>query len=194
MSRSRQARRGILIASGVASSLLGCGKGDGGRETRKKPDPVAVIALANSYSFVNPSGPVNAITPLPPGDGVDEKDVPTMTIARAVPKVAPAPAGYVILALVNSDKPYKRLGVETGDNYVWRDETDADSKNWDTYMVPASPTSDPKKLKRESKKYSDGEHTEPRLVRSVTRAEFSFGACLEDPACGSGHCGYGDVY
>lgn len=204
MTWSRRCGHATRLA-GAALLLLACNNEGGGRTDSaaareggqqalrgKKPDPQAVMDLAKSYDFVNPSAPVDANTALP-GQPVPDTDAPNMTIARAVAKMSPAPVGFVILAVVTSDKAYKPLGIEPGLNYIWRDETDADAKKWETYMVPANVKSDPKKMKRENTKYSEGEHTEPRLVRTLTRAQFSFGACLEDPACGSGHCGYGDT-
>ena len=196
MSTSSWIQRRMVVALGMALMLPACTKGGDDARTAqappKKPDPAEVMELAKSYDFVNPQGPVAPSTALP-DPGVPEADAPTMTIARAVPKVSPAPAGKVIMALVHSDKAYKQLGIEAGDNYIWRDSTDSDNKKWETYMVPASAGSDPKKMKRAADKFSDGDHTEPRLVRSMTKALLAFGACLEDPACGSGHCGYGDV-
>jgi hypothetical protein len=194
MARSWQVRRGALVAAGMTLALLAC-NGDEAADTQTKPDPAEVAGLAKSYTFVNPRGPVPPVNPLPSGTGVPDNEAPTaITIARAVPTVTPAPSGKVILALVHSDRPYKHLGIAAGDNYVWRDESNSKPKKWVTYMVPAGANSNPKQLKRGKKKYSDGEHSEPRLVRTETRGRLAFGACLDDPACGSGHCGYGDVY
>lgn len=57
-----------------------------------KPKPADVIKLAEQYEFGNPTGPVAAISPIP-GQGVEDDEVPTITLARAVPKRSPAPAG-----------------------------------------------------------------------------------------------------
>jgi hypothetical protein len=184
----------MLLGLAAALSLQACNDGEE-VEAATKPVPAEVKALAGRYTFVNPSGPVAPMNPLPSGTGVPTTEAPSaITIARAVPTVAPAPSGKVILALVHSDRSYKHLGIAEGDNYVWRDESDPKPKKWVTFMVPAGAGSDPKQLKRGKKKYSDGEHSEPRLVRAVTRLGVAFGACLDDPACGSGHCGYGNVY
>jgi hypothetical protein len=198
MSRSWRTSRSTLLAASVLLSMQACDRTPKGADTAqaraKKPDPAAVAALAKSYDFVDPAAPVDAVTPLPDGTAVPEGAAPTvLTIARAVPTASPAPSGEVILALVNSNKAYPPLGIEVGDNWIWRNQADADPKKWDTYMVPAAAGSDPKKLKRDNKEYSNGSHEQPRLVRSINKAVLSFGACLDDPACGSGHCGYGDL-
>jgi hypothetical protein len=202
MARSWRFHHAALLAA-AALSLLACtksGNPDAKSAARdKKPTQAEVIELAKSYTFPNPREPVAPIADLPNPD-LPESEVPTtFTIARAVPVTPPGPVGRVLMALVYSNKPYKRLGIETGNNYIFRDSTERDAKKFETYMVPADPGSsgDAKKLKRASEKFSDGDHTEPRLVKSATKvmtgALFAFGACLEDPGCGSGHCGYGDL-
>lgn len=191
MSRSWLVRTTFVVGASL-SALQACTKS--AEITRKKPDPADVFALAKSYQFVDPQGPIDPVNPLPPGTGVKDSDAPTkITIARAVPTATPAPTGKVILALVNSDKEYKPLGIEEGDNYIYRDETDPDSTKWETYMVPVKAGSNPKHMKRDKERYSEGDHTQPRLVRVLTKSLVAFGACLDDPACQSGHCGYGDV-
>lgn len=188
-------RSSPMLAAGLAVMLLQA-LGGGTAEAQTKPVQSEVLALAKSYSFVHPLGPVETAYPLPKGTGVVSADAPKkITIARAVPSVTPAPSGKVIIALISSDKPYPFLGIAAGNNYVWRDESSSSSKKWVTYMVPELAGADPKRLKRTGKKYSDGEHTEPRLVHELKRRGLdAFGACLDDPMCGSGHCGYGNVY
>lgn len=161
-----------------------------------KPTQSEVLELAKSYDFVNPTGPIPAANPLPDGTGVPANQAPTsLTIERAVPKVSPAPEGKVILARVHSDKAYQHLGIEEGDNYIWVDRHLPKLLKhwWRTYMVPAKAGSDAKRLKRSDDEYSHGDPTEPRLVMMIVRGIESFGACLDDPNCGSGHCGFGDV-
>jgi hypothetical protein len=203
MSHSWTIRRGTTVAGGVALSLLACTQNadSGGKTVARdlKPTQAEVIELAKSYDFPNAKEPVAPIADLPDPD-LPEADAPTkLTIARAVPKTPPGPVGRVLMALVYSDKPYKRLGIEEGNNYVFRDSTGKDPKKFETYMVPADPKSsgDAKKLKRDSDKYSEGDHTEPRLVKTaakrMTGTMLAFGACLEDPGCTSGHCGYGGL-
>jgi hypothetical protein len=161
---------------------------------RKKPDPTQVAELVTHYDFVDPTGPVAATIPLPDGTQLPDAAAPVaFTIARAVPKSSPAPSGKVILALIKSDKPYPHLGIAAGDNYVWRDATNPDPSKWETYMVQLAPAANFKKLKRGSTHYSTGDPTQPRLVKAVSRGFVAFGVCLDDPMCGSGHCGYGDV-
>jgi hypothetical protein len=192
---SWQVQRGIVIAAGGLLSLSACTASRGGFDPTllfPKPDSAEVAALAQNYRFVNPIAPIPSLVPLPPGTAVPDADEPTITIARAVPIRPPGPSGKVILALVRSDKPYQHLGIAVGDNYVWRDATDADPKRWRTFMVPVSFSSNAKKLKRDTTAYSSGDHTQPRLVRRVTNS-VSLGVCLDDPACGTGHCGYGDI-
>jgi hypothetical protein len=158
-----------------------------------RPDSAEVATLVRSYHFVDTLAPVASIVPLPGNTSVPDLEAPTdITIARAVPNTPPGPSGKVIMALVHSNRAYKHLGIAVGDNYVWRDSTSGDKKKWLTFMVPATVSSDAKKLKRDTVEYSMGDHKQPRLVRAVTRS-VSFGVCLEDPACGTGHCGYGDV-
>jgi hypothetical protein len=193
----------VVLQVGAALSLLACtqkGNPDAKIAARdKKPTQAEVIELAKSYTFPNPRPPVSPIADLPNPDLPDGQAPTTFTIARAVPVTPPGPVGRVLMALVYSDKPYKRLGIEVGNNYIFRDSTEKDPKKFETYMVPADPGSsgDAKRLKRASEKFSDGDHTEPRLVKTatkvMTRSLLAFGACLEDPGCASGHCGYGDL-
>ncbi|NUO38942.1 MAG: hypothetical protein HOQ19_03520 [Gemmatimonadaceae bacterium] len=195
------------LLAAAAFSLQACnqsGNQNGSPATEKppgdkKPTQAEVLELAKSYSFPNPTPPVAPIANLPNPD-MPEADAPTkITIARAVPITSPGPSGRVLMALVYSNKSVKRLGIEEGNNYIFRDSTSRDPKTFETYMVPADPGSsgDAKRLKRASEKFSDGDHTEPRLVKSaakvMTRSMLAFGACLEDPGCTSGHCGYGDL-
>jgi hypothetical protein len=193
----------VTFLAGAGLSLLACTQagnaGGKGASRDKKPSQAEVLKLAASYTFPNPRAPVAPIADLPNPD-LPDTDAPTkLTIARAVPITPPGPVDRVLMAVVYSDKPYKRLGIEVGNNYIFRDSSEHDPKKFETYMVPADPGSsgDAKKLKRASEKFSDGDHTEPRLVRTVTKlmtgSMLAFGACLEDPGCGSGHCGYGDL-
>lgn len=196
MARSRQVRQAMLVAAAALLSLSACTKSRGVADTTlivAKPDSAEVAALAALYRFESPTPPMQSSVPLPAGTSVPDADAPTdFTIARAVPITPPGPAGKVILARVHSDKPYKHLGVAVGDNYVFRDATNADPVKWATFMVPVTLSSEAKKLKRDTSEYSKGDHTQPRLVRAVTNS-VSFGVCLDDPACSTGHCGYGGV-
>ncbi|HET9013175.1 MAG TPA: hypothetical protein VFN38_15220 [Gemmatimonadaceae bacterium] len=178
----------------LATSCSGSGKMPETALMRpKKPTQAEVIALARSYTFVGPTIPVTALAPIP-NAGVKDVDAPSaITIARAVATVSPAPWPEKLLALIHSDKEYKPLGIEAGDNYIWRNEDGSDPKQWETYIVPAAAGANVRKFKRSGAEYSSGDHTQPRLVVQVTRSVVTFGACLEDPACGTGHCGYGEV-
>jgi hypothetical protein len=187
----------MVIAAGVLLSLPACTKRRTVADTTlllAKPDSAEVAALATLYHFETGTPPIQSLVPLPTGTSVPDADAPTdFTIARAVPNTPPGPTGKVIMALVHSDKPYRHLGIAVGNNYVWRDATDPDATKWRTFMVPVTLSSDAKKLKRDTREYSMGDHTQPRLVRAVT-SSLSFGVCLDDPACSTtGHCGYGDV-
>jgi hypothetical protein len=195
MRRSRRFARGALVTVALSLWVGGCGGGLG--VFASKPDTAEVLALAARYRFVNPRPPVPSIVPLPGGTGVPSADAPTdFTIERAVPITSPAPEGKVILARVHSNKAYAHMGVADGYNYVWRDQRlPRPFKHWwKTYMVPEK-GADPKRLKRGKEEYSHGDSTEPRLVVMSDRGTglTAFGACLDDPNCGSGHCGYGEV-
>jgi hypothetical protein len=165
-----------------------------------RPDKTAILASAKAdYEYEDPArGPVPATDPTAiPNPGVPQTDAPNLTIRKARRKNIVVMPKEEVLALVYSDKRYSPLGIIADTNYIWRDRSDADSTKWKVYMVPDDATNDLKKLKRDKdkKEYSrDRDPTKPRLVTGgKKRAAFVVGVCLEDPACGTGHCGYGDV-
>lgn len=186
----------------LALSMLaaGCARANDEKTgAAKPPDQAAIVASAQSdYDYESPErGADTADDPDDlENDGVEAGSAPTMTIARATLKGSATGApDSEVLARITSSAAYDKLGISAGVNYVWRDRRDPpkDDLTWKMYVVPADLTVKMEKWKRDGKKkaYTHGEPHQPRLVvASKDKATIAFGACLDDPVCGSGHCGY----
>lgn len=84
------------------------------------------------------------------------------------------------------------MGLQAGDNYIWRSSRDtAAAGSWVTRIVSGDSASTSYILRRDPSRteYTHGDPFEPRLVRFILRSE-ALGACLDDPSCATGHCGY----
>jgi hypothetical protein len=128
-------------------------------------------------------------------NGVGQGAVPTrFTIAKATRSPIPTPLTEEVLALIDSDKAYPELGILPGNNYLWRYRADADPTKWEVWLIPERAPQNAEPLTRYTERFSDGDHTQPRIVRAektrLAVVSIAFGTCLEDPVCPSGHCGY----
>jgi hypothetical protein len=115
---------------------------------------------------------------------------PNMTIATMRLKSGHPQPGHRLIARITSAGDYPPFGVYAGMNFIWRNSwNNADTATWVTKVVPTKPSAPPEHvLHRDSVEYTHGAPTEPRLVK-MTVASFAIAACLDDPRCGSGHCG-----
>jgi hypothetical protein len=171
------------------------------------PDKDAILTSArNDYDYETPErSPDDADNPNDiTNGGVPAGQAPTMKISKATRKSPVSSPTEEVLARIVSDKPYAPLGIIAGTNYLWRDRNDPDHGKWKVYMIADDATTKPNKLKRSNAEYVKSDdsgphpHTQPRIARATKRKNarvdsFAFGVCLEDPVCGTGHCGYGDL-
>jgi hypothetical protein len=162
-------------------------------------DFAAILQSAQSSAYTYEASPRPPVAAKNPDDithnGVAQGLAPTrFTIAKAMRSTTPTPLTEEVLAVIDSDRAYPELGILPALNYVWRYRADTDPTKWEVWLIPERAPRNAKQLTRSAERFTDGDHTEPRLVRAEkTRAAvvaIAFGACLEDPACQSGHCGY----
>jgi hypothetical protein len=122
----------------------------------------------------------------------DTTAVPRMTISTATLKPGVTPPPERILARIRSSGDFAPMGIHAGDNYIARSSSDSTSAAQSvTMVVSANLAASPYRLHRDARaiEYTHGDPREPRLVR-ITVHSFAIAACLSDPVCSSGHCGY----
>lgn len=193
----------FVITIGTSLSLLACKQDDAPLRdsvvavTPPAHDFAAILASAKSSDYTYEDPARIAVSARDPTDithpGVPEASAPTMTIAKAIRASTPTPLTEEVLAKIVSDRAYPDLGLRPGDNYVWRYRADPVAANWQVWVVSDNPSHMGKQLSRSAHDFTDGNHTQPRIVRArrtTAAAVVAFGACLEDPVCPSGHCGY----
>jgi hypothetical protein len=100
-----------------------------------------------------------------------------------------------LLARITSDKDYPLMGIVEGQNFVWRntwDSTAVAAATWINTVTPAAAGHPDHVLRRDPRlnRYPAlvAPH-QPRLLKLIVNS-FAFIACLDDPGCGTGHCGY----
>jgi hypothetical protein len=99
-----------------------------------------------------------------------------------------------LLARISSDRDYPPLGVVAGRNIVWRnswDSTAVAAARWINTLTPAKGGKPDHVLTRDPRlnRYPATIPHQPRLLKLTVRS-IGFIVCLDDPACGSGHCGH----
>lgn len=144
------------------------------------------------YDYGPERAPVTGTYPEFPGTHVPDGTIPTMRIATARWKgPGPMPPGRII-ARIYSERAYTPMGIAAGYNYVWRNSWDTTAvRNWQSQVVSRDRSVSAHNLVRDSTRaeYSHGDAMEPRLVL-LKVASMGLGLCLDDPMCGTGHCGY----
>jgi hypothetical protein len=151
-----------------------------------------VVEAVTEYDIGPERTPLAIRDSLFPGAVTAGDAAPTMTIATLHLKSGHARPGHRLIARIKSNGDYADMGIHTGMNFIWRSSWDSTAAaTWVTKVIPTKPAAPEYILHRDARlhEYTSGDPAEPRLVR-VTKASFSFAACLEDPMCGSGHCGY----
>ncbi|HET9013174.1 MAG TPA: hypothetical protein VFN38_15215 [Gemmatimonadaceae bacterium] len=128
-----------------------------------------------------------------PKPSIPDTSAPHMTIAtmRLKPGHMP-PASHRLIARITSDGDYPAMGIYAGANFVWRNSWDSTAvATWVTRVVPTKPSMPAYVLTRDPgmHEFTSGDAHQPRLVRA-TIASVAFAACLDDPMCPTGHCGY----
>jgi hypothetical protein len=154
----------------------------------------AIVAQAESlYVFGRERQPVTVSDRRFKGPYVADESIPRMTIATAKLKSGITPPAHRIIARIRSARDYPKMGIDSGYNYVWRSSWDsAAAATWVTKVVPRDTSTAMHLLTRDprNQEFTHGMSAmEPRLVRIQVHSA-AIGACLDDPICPSGHCGY----
>jgi hypothetical protein len=129
-----------------------------------------------------------------PGPTVSNDEAPTMTIATLKLKPGRPRGARRLLARITSDKDYAPMGIAKGQNFVWRnswDSTAVAAATWVNTLTPARAGRPDHVLTRDPRlnRYPPvGVPHEPHLLKLTVRS-IAFVACLDDPICGTGHCG-----
>jgi len=101
--------------------------------------------------------------------------------------------GYRIIARIRSERAYAPMGIQAGENFIWRNSWDSTAAgSWQTKIIPGDVSAKQYALTRDPRRieYTHGDPMEPRLVRILVASE-GLGVCLDDPVCQPmGHCGY----
>lgn len=157
------------------------------------PSQTALIVEAATHYDTGPKrGPLAIRDTAFPGPSTPGDSAPHMSIATMTLKTGHARPPYRLIARIMSDGDYPAMGIYRGMNFVWRSSWDTTAAaTWVTKVVPMTPSATEHVLKRDPRlhEYTSGDPAEPRLVQ-VSKASYAFAACLDDPMCGSGHCGY----
>jgi hypothetical protein len=128
-----------------------------------------------------------------PGSHTPGDSAPHMTIATMRLKTGHPKPPHRLIARIKSDGDYPGIGIREGTNFIWRSSWDTTTAaTWITKVVPMKASAPEYVLHRDARlhEYTSGSSAaEPRLVK-VAVASFAFATCLDDPMCGSGHCGY----
>jgi hypothetical protein len=126
------------------------------------------------------------------GPYVPDDSLPRMWIATAKLKGSTRPP-HRIIARIRSERAYPPMGIDSGYNYIWRNSWDSTAaERWVTKIVAGNTRTKQHRLRRDPRRheYTHGRSPlEPRLVRIKVHS-VAIGACLDDPVCPSGHCGY----
>jgi len=201
----RRASRRMFVALAATMLLVACNGGNkvdtgGTQKTTALPDttgmtPVQVQILKEALSHYNidkNERPPLAITDSSfPGAAIPESEAPEMTIATMTRDTTTPRPAWRLIARITSRGDYPAMGVYKGTNFIWRSSwNNADSATWVTRVVSTSPGKAAHDLHRDPRtiEYTHGDPSQPRLVK-ITVHSIAFAVCLDDPMCGSGHCG-----
>jgi hypothetical protein len=97
-----------------------------------------------------------------------------------------------LLARITSNKAYSLMGITEGQNFVWRSTWDSSAVASVNTLTPGKAGAPDHVLTRDSRpnRYLPvGTPHQPRLLKLLVNS-FAFVACLDDPGCGTGHCGF----
>jgi hypothetical protein len=149
-----------------------------------------LLEAASDYDTFEERQPVAITDPTFSGPHTPGDAALNMTIATMRLKSGHAQPPQRLIARITSDADYPAMGIYSGMNFIRRSSWNtADTTSWVTKVVPTKPSAPEYMLKRDTVELTHGAASEPRLVK-ITVASFAFAACLDDPRCGSGHCGY----
>jgi hypothetical protein len=180
--------RGVLTVLAIPL-VVGCPDVNQGLSTTQQE---VIQEAAANYDFDAERPPLRIRDPQFPGAVSPGDAGPTMTISTMHLKPGRERGSHRLIARIKSEGDYPAMGIYTGMNYIWRSSWDTTgAAAWVTKVVSTKPSTPEHVLARDPRmhEYTTGDPAEPRLVH-VTKASFAIAACLDDPMCGSGHCGY----
>ena len=173
----------------IAAVVSGCNKDQQLTATQS-----AVLAAKDDYDE-GPERPMEtADDPNFPGQTVSDDDAPVMKIRTLTLKQGHSHGPKRLFARIHSDKNYPLMGIHAGQNIVWRDSWDSTavaSATWKNTVTPEEPGEPDHVLTRDSRlnQYPAVVAHQPRVIKLKVRS-VAFVVCLEDPMCGTGHCGH----
>ena len=182
-----------IAASGCHSSIAHSNEDLAAIAASTDTSSVSIVRQARSLYDYGPERPPLTITDHGfPGPHVADGTIPRMWIATATLKRSSPIPSYRIVARIRSARAYPPMGIQAGENYIWRSSWDsAAAASWKTKLVPGDVAAMQHALVRDFRKieYTHGDPLEPRLVRILVASE-GLGVCLDDPVCQPmGHCG-----
>jgi hypothetical protein len=159
------------------------------------PSQSAVLDASKDYDIGPEHSPIVQNDPAFPGPTAPDAAAPTIiTIATMTLKPSHTRGSRRLLARITSNRDYPLLGVYEGQNFVWRntwDSTAVSAPAWINTVTSTSPGKPDHTLTRDNRstRYPpfDAAH-QPSLFRLTVRS-IAFVVCLDDPMCGTGHCG-----
>lgn len=184
----------VLVASGCPNSVVHSNDDLIPIASSRDTSSVAIVRQARAlYDYGPERAPLTITDRDFQGPHVADGTIPRMWIATAKLKRASPMPGYRIIARIRSERAYRPMGIQAGENYIWRNSWDSTAAgSWQTKIVPGDVSAKQFALTRDPRKieYTHGDPMEPRLVRVLVASE-GLGACLDDPVCQPmGHCGY----
>jgi hypothetical protein len=193
----------LAVVSLVAVSFVGCrslffprGEPDPGGISERTTTQALILSEANrDYDFGPELPAVSRIDRTFPGPTAPDSAAPTMTMAVMTLKAGVARPPQRIIARITSDRDYPLMGIYEGVNFVWRntwDSTAVAAATWENRVTSDNPGLPDHVLVRDARLNqfppTGTQHTPSILKLSVN--SIAFEACLDDPVCPSGHCGY----
>jgi hypothetical protein len=120
---------------------------------------------------------------------------PHMTIATLTLKPGRPRGTRQLMALIKSDEAYAPMGIAEGENVVWRDTWDSTAvaaERWINVVTPRKRGKPDHTLRRDPRRDRYPALSVPHQPRLIVLSVRSFAliACLDDPSCGTGHCGH----
>lgn len=196
--RQRSVLKSQVVAAAVVLTVLfsGCRWIDRLFGRGQTTSQAFVLEAAKDYDVGPERGAITETDRGFPGPTAPDTAAPgTITIATMTLKSGRPRGSRQLLARITSDKDYPLMGIVEGQNYIWRntwDSTAVAAATWVNTLTPAKYGKPDHVLTHDSRlnRYPAVESPhQPRLLKLIVNS-IAFVACLDDPGCTSGHCGY----